>query len=805
MLDQDSLHAFEARCTQESPPRCRVSCPFDLDCRAFLAFLENDKTVEARKVYERHVPLPGIMALLCDHPCEQACLRRDLGGAIALHGLEVFCMLSCESQERPLPLPPKRFRMAILGAGLAGLTAAWDLARKAYPVTVIHDTEPTDVLHARYPQLRRGFAADILTKHLADLLKRKVVFQREAYDAESLERLSQHYDALLLDADAASTLAPDMTAVEAHTLRWRDNIVCAGWLQRTPTGHSYASASLQAGQGRYAAQTMERLAAGLSLTAERKKRLGPLPTDVSGVIPSQRVEPVKEREEGIALYSAAEARAEASRCLQCECLLCVRQCVYMQKFKGYPRIYARQIHNNAAIVKGLHSANELINGCALCGQCAELCPENFSMADLCLAAREDMVERGVMPPSAHEFALEDMENASGSECALCLPDPAEPDAPSFVFFPGCQLNASRGAQVVALWDWLRAVLHPSTQPGVALWLSCCGMPARWAGRSERFQQHMDKMQAAWEQLGRPCVLTACASCLAAFRQGLPELPVTSVWEVLDGLDISSLLAQSPDTTRAASHRPAVFSMHDPCTARNSPAWQAAVRNLAQKAGVVFEEPTLTGTATACCGYGGLVWCAQPKTAEAMAAHRTKQLSHPGLVSCIMCRDRFAAAGKECWHLLDVLLPGMADASGRKPGPGLSARRANRAKLRAQLLARTGKGLPQASPPPCRLRVPEELLTRLEERHILLSDVETAVAGAESSKHWFANAENKHRLGSWKPRHVTFWVEYAPEADGFVLYDAWCHRMIVPGSGGQEAEAVIKAQQHCTDGSRSGRS
>ena len=105
------------------------------------------------------------------------------------------------------------------------------------------------------------------------------------------------------------------------------------------------------------------------------------------------------------VYSEAEARQEAGRCLQCQCLVCVKACVYLQKYKGYPRVYARQMYNNAAIVKGLHLANNLINGCALCGQCEELCPENFSMAELCLSARQDMVERGVMPPSAHEFAL----------------------------------------------------------------------------------------------------------------------------------------------------------------------------------------------------------------------------------------------------------------------------------------------------------------------------------------------------------------------------------------------------------------
>ena len=84
LLDQESLHRVESHCTQESPPRCRAACPFDLDVRAFMARMAEGRPGEARKVLERHVPLPGIMACICDHPCENVCLRRDLGGSIAI-------------------------------------------------------------------------------------------------------------------------------------------------------------------------------------------------------------------------------------------------------------------------------------------------------------------------------------------------------------------------------------------------------------------------------------------------------------------------------------------------------------------------------------------------------------------------------------------------------------------------------------------------------------------------------------------------------------------------------------------------
>ncbi|MBB5142062.1 pyridine nucleotide-disulfide oxidoreductase/dicluster-binding protein [Desulfovibrio intestinalis] len=819
MMDQKRLHEIEARCTQESPPRCREACPFDLDVRTFMARMAEGKPGEARKLMERHLPLPGIMARICDAPCENVCLRRDLGGSVAMHGLELACMLAVGPQGRPLPLPPKRFSIAVMGAGLAGLAAAWDLSRKAYPVTVFYAGTPSQAVLETYPQLgSHGDAAcpkDFLAEDMELLARQKVQFVEAALDQSLLDKVAAEYAGVLVDAGVVPSLVPVLADLDEEILHWRDNICCAGWCNQTPTGHAFASSSRQAGQGRRAAQTLERVTSGVSLTAARNKEQGALHTDVKGIAPVPRVEPAE------AVYAADEAVAEAARCLQCQCMICVRECVYLQKYKGYPRVYARQVHNNASIVKGLHTANALINGCALCGQCEELCPENFSMAELCLSAREDMVENGYMPPSAHEFALEDMENASGAECVLVLPDTSLPSgaSPSWLFFPGCQLAASRGEQVARVYALLRERMAASADPGVALMLSCCGIPARWAGRANLFAEHMEKLRQAWIDLGKPRIMAACSSCLTALREALPEAEALSLWEVLDqmGLPDGPLVSLAPSVDEVdksgngqpvtgqgtAINLPEVFSIQDPCTARHDSAWLAAVRSLSRRAGARIEEPRLSGASTACCGYGGLVWCAQPELADEMAAHRSAELPHAGLASCIMCRDRMAASGKECWHLLDLLFPDCAHAgTGAEKGPGLSARRANRAALRRRLLR---EWLGQDAPEPGKGRVlmSQEMLTRLEERHILLGDIESAVVGAEASGHRFENLENGHILGSWRPRQVTFWVEYQPQGENFILHDAWCHRMVVPGSGGHEAVDVINSHQCCTDGQRGG--
>ncbi len=779
MLSQDSLRSYEARCTQESPPACRRYCPFDLDGRSLMRLVAQGDIAAARTLLLRHLPLPHLLSQICDHPCEEACLRRDYGGSLAIRDMARFCLAYPVPEKRTLPLPPKRHAMAILGSGLTALTAAWDLAGKNYPVTLFAEGNVDDLLKS-HPLWQSQDVRDALAKDLAKLLQKQIEVRPLAAKPD-LAELSSAFDAILIDAYALGDrlTLPGASDIDQETLFWHDSICVAGWLSTSPTGHSYLLPSQAASQGRIAAQSMERLAQGLSLTAERKKDQAPLHTDPGKVALAARIEP------SAATYSLEEAQAEAKRCLDCQCLRCVRACSYLQQYQGYPRLYARQIHNNATIVKGLHQANALINGCTLCGQCAELCPEHFSMADLCLAAREDMVAAKRMPARAHEFALEDMQNAC--ENAVFLPD-QDVSKPSWVFFPGCQLAAERPSQVLELYDILRTQLNGGPLPGVALAITCCGMPAHWAGQKALFSKHMERLRAHLEELGRPKLMTACASCLAAFTEALPDYPLCSVWEVLDTFDISALQSSA----KARSDLPKTFSLHDPCTASHNPAWQKAVRSLIQKTGASFCEPEHSGTTTSCCGYGGLVACAQPDTADGLARQRIAELTEPALASCIICRDRFARLGKACWHILDLLLPkeGM---SGECLGSGLSEHRTRRAKLRREVLARMGKeeSCPEEG---IALAISPELLDDLERRHILRNDLTEAVAFAEAHQTYFLNSENDHRLGSFRPRNVTFWVEYSLDEHGFVLHAAWCHRMIVPGSGGRPANEVIDEQQ-----------
>ena len=76
---------------------------------------------------------------------------------------------------------------------------------------------------------------------------------------------------------------------------------------------------------------------------------------------------------------------------------------------------------------------------------------------------------------------------------------------------------------------------------------------------------------------------------------------------------------------------------------------------------------------------------------------------------------------------------------------------------------------------------------LNERRILRSDLIAVLAEAEKKGASFCNAQTGHHLASFRPRQVSYWVEYKKEKDGsYHIFDAYCHRMIVPGVYGEGA-------------------
>ena len=80
-MEQNRLKDLEQRCVQEELPYCQAACPLKVNVRGLCAALAKGNHKEARTILARAVPLPDILGRLCEHPCENVCIREEKGGS----------------------------------------------------------------------------------------------------------------------------------------------------------------------------------------------------------------------------------------------------------------------------------------------------------------------------------------------------------------------------------------------------------------------------------------------------------------------------------------------------------------------------------------------------------------------------------------------------------------------------------------------------------------------------------------------------------------------------------------------------
>ena len=115
---------------------CELGCPLKVDVPNYVLAIAQGDFKKALDVIREKCPLPSVCAHVCWHPCEDECNRDVLDNPIAIKWLKRYAV-EHGNGEKPSPVPRTRDeRVAIVGAGPAGLTAASDLIQKGYGVTV---------------------------------------------------------------------------------------------------------------------------------------------------------------------------------------------------------------------------------------------------------------------------------------------------------------------------------------------------------------------------------------------------------------------------------------------------------------------------------------------------------------------------------------------------------------------------------------------------------------------------------------------------------------------------------------------
>jgi heterodisulfide reductase subunit A len=124
---------------EKRPSPCKITCPAHIPVQGYVALIAQGKFKEALELIRSSgVPFVGTLGRVCYHPCETNCKRGEWDEPVAICALKRFAYdASKGTEDREPPAVRWEERVAIVGAGPAGLTAAYELMRKGYRVTIL--------------------------------------------------------------------------------------------------------------------------------------------------------------------------------------------------------------------------------------------------------------------------------------------------------------------------------------------------------------------------------------------------------------------------------------------------------------------------------------------------------------------------------------------------------------------------------------------------------------------------------------------------------------------------------------------
>jgi NADPH-dependent glutamate synthase beta subunit-like oxidoreductase len=158
---------------------CKASCPAGVNAQGYVALVASGKFEEAYDLVRQRCPLPAVCGRICHHPCQDACNRKDIDEPVAVRDLKRFAADHVHAKrtngarKRPAAPEPQKERIAIIGGGPAGLTAAHDLSNLGYRVTIFESRSFLGgMLRLGVPAYR--LPRDVLDREIAELIDERV-------------------------------------------------------------------------------------------------------------------------------------------------------------------------------------------------------------------------------------------------------------------------------------------------------------------------------------------------------------------------------------------------------------------------------------------------------------------------------------------------------------------------------------------------------------------------------------------------------------------------------------------------------
>lgn len=185
---------------EEALVPCRAACPAGIDVPRYLRLVNEGKYAEATAVIRERAPFPKVLGYICNHVCESKCRRAEVNAPVSIRNLKRYAaehdgVRIWQGNGKQLPNTGKR--VAVIGAGPAGLTAAYYLSKQGHDVTI------KEALPKAGGMLQYGIPSYRLPRHIVDeeislILETRVKLETNHRVERPADLLKQGFDAVLM-------------------------------------------------------------------------------------------------------------------------------------------------------------------------------------------------------------------------------------------------------------------------------------------------------------------------------------------------------------------------------------------------------------------------------------------------------------------------------------------------------------------------------------------------------------------------------------------------------------------------------
>ncbi|NOU60959.1 2Fe-2S iron-sulfur cluster-binding protein [Marinifilum caeruleilacunae] len=401
---------------------CRVACPAYMDIPKMNRFIANNQFDKALQIVKEEIALPGILGYVCSAPCEKVCRRKDVDQAVSI------CLLKRFSDEESNEyLPEKKEsngkKVAVIGSGPAGLSAAYHLLLNGYSCEVFEKEEQAG--GSLLPAIEKGELPEDILKREIEILKKLglVLNVKQEITLEKSASLQKDFDALIL-ANGAEGEVFDLE-------KGKSGLQVKSGTYATSNSKVFACGSIirvqkmavkAVAMGKEAAWSVDSyLSKGEAKTTERlfNSRFGTLRKEELAEYLKESVEGDRVEAKSPKGYSKEEAIAEAKRCMHCDCRKLdncrLRDCA--EEYKIDRRRFALGERNSVVKYMKHDSVIYEPEKCIKCGLCIEIAERHGEKTGLTNIGRGFTVKVAV--PFNQE--LNEALKLAGRECAEACP------------------------------------------------------------------------------------------------------------------------------------------------------------------------------------------------------------------------------------------------------------------------------------------------------------------------------------------------------------------------------------------------